>query len=351
MPDQSYPLTPTLSPPGRGSEGSERVRGLADFIAAKTRGEVLDLKLTPLLGGAVLRHWLLQLELRGGRFDGAQRWVIRADGLTRLGLGLPRAQEFAVQRALFAAGRAVAEPLFMCCDESVIGAPFYTMRFIAGESDGVPIVAAGRNDALAAALGVELAKFHALDLAPRLHFLPAPPGDPAASRLAELARLLAQDDDPHPVADWALRWLDARKPLPARPVLCHGDFRTGNYLVDDGKLAAVLDWDFAGWSDPDEDIAWFCAKAWRFGVNALEAGGIAPRAIFYRAYEETAGRRIEPARIHFWEVMAALRWLVIALKQRDRFSKQGERSLDLALTGRRVGECEHELLALTGLGA
>lgn len=348
MPDQSYLLTPTLSPPGR---GSERVRGLADFIAAKTRGQVRDLKLTPLLKGAVLRHWLLDFELLGGRFAGAQRWVLRADGLTPLGLGLPRAQEFALQRALFAAGIAVAEPLFMCCDASIIGAPFYAMRFVDGESDGATIVAAGRNDRLAEALGAALAKLHALDLVPRLRFLPPPPGDPAAARLAELVRLLSADDEPHPVADWALRWLDRQKPAPARPVLCHGDYRTGNYLVADGKLAAVLDWDFAGWSDPDEDIAWFCAKAWRFGANKLEAGGIAPRAVFYRAYEEAAGRQLDPAPLHYWEVMAALRWLVIALKQRDRFLKQGERSLDLALTGRRVAECEHELLALTGLGA
>ena len=60
-----------------------------------------------------------------------------------------------------------------------------------------------------------------------------------------------------------------------------------------------------------------------------------------------SGKPIDPRRVHYWEVMAALRWLVIALKQRDRFTKQGERSLDLALTGRRPAECELEILALT----
>lgn len=44
--------------------------------------------------------------------------------------------------------------------------------------------------------------------------------------------------------------------------------------------------------------------------------------------------------------MAALRWLLIALRQRDRFLVQGERSLDLALTGRRPAECEWEILRL-----
>jgi aminoglycoside phosphotransferase (APT) family kinase protein len=228
------------------------------------------------------------------------------------------------------------------------------MRFIAGESDGAAIVAAGANEPLAEALAAELAGLHWLDLGNRLRFVPKPPADAAVARLAELTRLLAQDEDPHPVATWALRWLGQHKPAPVQPVLIHGDFRTGNYLVADAALAGVLDWDFAGWSDPDEDIAWFCAKAWRFGAHsstkgANEAGGIAPRAVFERAYESIAGRRLDPARIHYWEVMAALRWLVIALKQRDRCWKHGERSLDLALTGRRIAECEHEILALTGL--
>jgi aminoglycoside phosphotransferase (APT) family kinase protein len=323
---------------------------LLDFIAQKAGSAIADLRLTPLPNGAVLRHWLLEIELRGGRFVGAQRWVLRADGLTPLGIGMSRAHEFALQRALFDAGMNVAEPLFMCGDETVIGAPFFAMRFLPGESGGAAIVAAGRNDALAEALGAELAKLHRLDLAPRLRFLPPPPDDAAGARIAELARWLAADEDPHPVADWALRWLSQHRPAPVPPVLCHGDFRTGNYLVADNALAGVLDWDFAGWSDPDEDIAWLCAKAWRFGAKHDEAGGIAPRAVFYRGYEAAAGRRVDPAYIHFWEVAAALRWLAIALKQRDRFLKQDERSLDLALTGRRVAECEHEILMLTGLG-
>jgi aminoglycoside phosphotransferase (APT) family kinase protein len=350
MLDRHFPLTLPL----RGSlslSGGERVgvRGLVEFIERKTGGIALDLQLVPLPNGAVLRHWRLDLSLRGGRFDGAQSWVLRADGLTPLGIGITRAREFALQRVLFAAGLNIAEPLFMCCDPSVLGAAFFAMRFIAGESDGAAIVAAGANEPLAEALAAELVKLHRLDLANRLRFLPKPPEDAAAARIAALTRLLAQDDDPHPVATWALRWLAQHKPAPLRPVLAHGDFRTGNYLVAGGALAGVLDWDFAGWSDPDEDVAWFCAKAWRFGATTREAGGIAPRAVFERAYESAAGRSLGPERIRYWEVMAALRWLVIALKQRDRFSKQGERSLDLALTGRRVAECEDEILVLTEL--
>ncbi len=326
---------------------------ILDYVRRATGAErIKSCDLTRLPGGAVMRHFRLDLDMEGGAFAGPQSWVLRRSGITQLGIGLERAQEFAVQRALFAAGLKVAEPLFMCCDRSVIGAPFFLMRFLPGEARGAALVARGLDENLAIEIGRELARLHALDLERALHFLlPAPPEDPAASRIAELERHLAADDDPHPVAEWALRWLKRAKPAPVRPVFCHGDFRSGNYLAKNGELVAVLDWDFAGWSDPDEDIGWFCAKSWRYGAFAYEAGGIAPRAAFYRGYETVAGRRIDPERIRYWEVMAALRWLVIALKQRDRFLKQGERSPDLALTGRRLAECELEILLLTGSGS
>ena len=50
--------------------------------------------------------------------------------------------------------------------------------------------------------------------------------------------------------------------------------------------------------------------------------------------------------MRFWEVLASLRWAIIALQQCDRHMLGGERDLDLALTGRRAGECELELLML-----
>ena len=111
-------------------------------------------------------------------------------------------------------------------------------------------------------------------------------------------------------------------------------------------MAAILDWEFAGWGDPDEDIGWFCCKGWRFARLDREAGGIAERGDFYRGYEAGSGRRLDPARIFFWEVFANIRWAVIALQQSDRFRIGGENNLSTAITGRRATECELELLML-----
>jgi len=117
-------------------------------------------------------------------------------------------------------------------------------------------------------------------------------------------------------------------------------------MLEGTRLTAILDWEFAGWGDPDEDIGWFCCKGWRFGRLDREAGGIADRAPFYRGYESESGRVLDPERVKFWEVMANLRWAAIALQQSDRFLLGGARNLSTAITGRRATECELELLML-----
>ena len=146
--------------------------------------------------------------------------------------------------------------------------------------------------------------------------------------------------------EWAIRWLETHIPEPLPPVLCHRDFRTGNYMLDGAELTGILDWEFAGWGDPDEDIGWFCCKGWRFARLDREAGGIAERAPFYRAYEAASGRRLDPERVRFWEVLANVRWAVIALQQSDRYLIQGARDLVTAIIGRRATECELEFLML-----
>jgi aminoglycoside phosphotransferase (APT) family kinase protein len=331
-------------------EGEEAARdGLARFLAGATGAasiELAPLRLLP--GGAVQENWLIEARLAGGPFEGRQRFVLRKAAPTTLTLSHEAATEFAVLRVVHEAGVAVPEPLFLCRDRALLGTPFLVMRWSPGVADGAVLAADGANEALAERLGRELALLHRI-VPPRadLAALGAPPADAAAARLALYRDMLDASGDAHPVAEWGMRWLLRHAPPPAAPVLCHGDFRTGNYLVVERRLTAVLDWEFAGWSDPDEDIGWFCLGCWRFGAYERAAGGIAPRAAFLRGYMAASGRRLDPARLRYWEAMAALRWLVIALAQRDRFLKGGERSLDLALTGRRPAECELEILRLT----
>jgi aminoglycoside phosphotransferase (APT) family kinase protein len=301
-----------------------------------------------LAGGAIQENWGFEAEFDGGACVGRHRLVLRADAATGVASSLERIAEFAVQRAAFAAGVTVAEPLWACADPDVIGRPFFVMRRVAGTAQGRKITAHPALEphlpAIATRLGEELARLQTIrPPCPDLAFLPC---IDAARHIAGFRAYLDRHANRRPVLEWAIHWLETHIPDPLPPVLCHRDFRTGNYMLDWTELTAILDWEFAGWGDPDEDVGWFCCKGWRFARLDREAGGIAGREAFYRAYEGASGRRLDPERVRFWEVLANVRWAVIALQQSDRYLLQGARDLVTAIIGRRATECDLELLML-----
>ncbi len=64
-------------------------------------------------------------------------------------------------------------------------------------------------------------------------------------------------------------------------------------MVDEAGLTAILDWEFAGWGDPAQDLGWFCAACWRFGRLDKEAGGIGSREAFERGYLAGGGQPVD----------------------------------------------------------
>ena len=335
----------------RSSSGpADSQRALAQYLAEATGAERVEIGRIALLpGGAIQENWAIDAEFDGGRLSGTQRLVLRCDSATGVPSSLGRIDEFHVLKAVFAAGVTVPEPLFACDDPAVIGKPFFVMRRVGGSAVGRPITLdpalESVRPAIAERLGLELARLQTIrpphdDLA----FLP--PYDGPRAAIAEFRAYLDRHPNSRPVLEWALRWAKMHLPAPLPPVLCHRDFRTGNYMLEGTRLTAILDWEFAGWGDPDEDIGWLCCKGWRFGRLDRDAGGIADRAPFYRGYEAESGRRLDPERIKFWEVYANIRWAIIALQQSDRFLLGSARNLSTAITGRRATECELELLML-----
>ena len=175
------------------------------------------------------------------------------------------------------------------------------MRRVAGEARGFKLVrdplVRERGEALAARLGAELAKLHRVaPPVPGLGFIPVPPGSAALARIAEYRAHLDEMGSAECVLEWALAWLERHAPPAVPPRLLHADFRTGNYLVDRGELTAVLDWEFAGFGDPLEDLGWMLGKYWRFGAYEREAGGIGTREALFGGYEAEAGHAIDRAR-------------------------------------------------------
>jgi aminoglycoside phosphotransferase (APT) family kinase protein len=174
------------------------------------------------------------------------------------------------------------------------------------------------------------------------------PGLPAADPLGHPIDFLDALHEARPVLELGARWLARDVPPTEAPVVVHGDFRMGNFLVDGGELRAVLDWELAHLGDPAEDIGWLCARAWRFGGSG-RVGGFGELDQFLATYAAASGRTVGVDRVQWWEAFATLKWAVICLLQSSAHLSGATRSVELAAIGRRVCESEWDLLALMGV--
>jgi aminoglycoside phosphotransferase (APT) family kinase protein len=328
------------------------------LVGAAGATSVAVVKAEPLRGGAIQENWAVDIDITDGAHRGRQALVLRTDARSCVAVSHGRAQEFALLKAAHATGVTVPEPLWLCTDPAILGRDFYLMRRLPGTAAGHRIVRdttlGGPRDALAERLGQVLARIHTITpasigaLAPgfSFDFLALPQISYAIDCIRRYRGHLDELDIARPALEWGLRWLELNAPPAAEVTLVHQDFRTGNYLVDERGLVAILDWEFCAWGDPLSDLGWFCARCWRFGATDQEAGGIASREPFYRGYEAASGRTVDPRAVHYWEVMAHVRWAVIALQQAARHLSGAEPSLELALTGRILPELELEILNL-----
>lgn len=307
-----------------------------------------DLRVTSvsrLTGGAIQQNWRLDTV----DDEGPESWVLRTDAPAQVAVSGSRAGEYALLSAVAAAGVRVAAPRALCESPDVIGSPFFIADFVPGVATPHRLV---RDDNLVpdrAALLFELGQ----NLA-RVHRAKPPPGVAgiAAEAPAQPTRALIDLQRTHldsagitdPALEWGLRWLELNAPVEERACLLHRDFRTGNYLVHDGRLSALLDWEFAGWGNPLEDLGWFTAKCWCFG-RSERAGGIGPVDAFLAGYREAGGDAPAPGDLHYWQMLAHARWAVIAYLQAQRHHCGQERSLELLLTRRIPSQLDLELLS------
>jgi len=302
-------------------------------------------------GGAIQENWAIDVEIADGPMAGLHEAVLRSDAVSGIAESWPRAQEFALISAAHEMGVTVPQPLWLEPSGDVIGRSFYVMRRVKGTAQGRRVLRTlepEHGDVLAHRLGVELSKLHSIlpaDHLQSLAFLPAAGADLIAQRAAHYRKALDALPEPHPVLEYAINRMEDLAPPITTITLCHRDFRTGNYMVDGDRLTGILDFEFAGWSDPYEDLGWFCARCWRFGAIENEAGGIGSRAAFYAGYAEGTGHPVDDARVRYWEAVAPIRWAIIALQQGERHASGQEPSLDLALTALRAIECEYDLLS------
>lgn len=318
---------------------------LEAFLSEKLGRAVTVAAVRQLTGGASRDAWVADVIV-----DSAPLAVVvrRDKGGEIMPDALDRATEFAVLERAYKAGVLVPRPLWLCAEGDVLGAPFFIMERLEGESVGRrvvrdPLLATAR-ERLPRQMGEQLAKVHAVATKGLTVPGPLPGQSPAQTALQKTREHLASLGEPHPALELALRWLAARMPTCERTVLLHGDFRVGNLMVGPEGLVGVFDWEFAHVGDPAEDLAWACVRSWRFGRDDLELGGVGKADEFFSAYESAGGAKVDRSALRFWELLGNLRWAVGCVAQANRHLSGQAPSIELASLGRRTCEMELELL-------
>lgn len=334
-------------------EFDKMVSALERFIRAQ--GSYADAKvenLAPMSGGVSHEMWAFDATMENGGERISRRLVLRLDP-TREQTYAGRRGEFMVMRAAHREGIPVPEVLWLCEDSEVLGAPFFVMEFVSGETIARRLL---RDDCYAQArervveqMAEILARIHHIDVARHgLDFLPAPAGSAAVSEILRYEQIYRQFsvDDPHPVLELAIRWLLERRPTSETMGLVHGDYRIGNVVFGPEGVRAILDFEGAHLGDPMEDLGWMVIRPWRYGEEHRPAGGLASREAFYAAYERASGIAVDPDTVHFWEVYGNFRWAIVTMRDARTYRQWRLPSLELASIGRRTAETELELLNL-----
>ncbi|WP_263996934.1 phosphotransferase family protein [Mycobacterium yunnanensis] len=303
-------------------------------------GAVTVSGLRVLTGGASRATWAFDAVTS----HGTRPLILRIGPPDEIHAGM-RLEAAALTRAA-AAGAPVPYVLIAEDSAETLGNPFLVCDFVEGETI-VRRIHRALDDASRAALLEEcaaaLAAIHRAD--------PAGICLEESDQLEAWHRQLDEMADTTATFEWAFRWLAAHRPSPSPTVLVHGDFRMGNLIVNTAghtaRLAAVLDWELTHAGEAYEDLAWFCIRAWRFGApRSLAAGGLGSIEDFLAAYEAASGTTLDRSAVHWWLVLATLRWGVICRYQAERHLSGQTRSVELAAIGRRVCETEFDLLTL-----
>jgi aminoglycoside phosphotransferase (APT) family kinase protein len=243
-------------------------------------------------------------------------------------------REAGLQNAIRAAGfTRLAEIVAVCEDESVLGVPFYVMRWLDGHVLTTELPAGLETEEARFALGMDL-----VDTLVEIHAARGPSLEPFARpgsymerqvrRFSQLWEINKTRDLPQVEAVSA--YLAAHLPEPLEPTVVHGDYRLGNMMVsptDPTRIVAVLDWEMGAIGDPRADVGYLLAT-YNEPNGAMSALGSSPvtaepgfptRAQLVQRYAERSGRDVEP--LAWFEALALWKAAVFCEAIYGRFTR------------------------------
>lgn len=197
-------------------------------------------------------------------------------------------------------------------DATLLGGPFFLMEKVEGEAPNPWSKVGKQYYAEAAKRGVlprsfveALATLHNLDWrAAGLDFLgvPGPGTDFALREVAKWESLIQQSlRKPEPVLTEVLMWLKANAPTAQRLAFVHGAYRTGNVIIKDDAIAAVIDWELQVVGDPMYDVAYVLSDLNREGSPLLSC--VVERDFFLEYYQQLTGLTIDLDVCRYYEIL------------------------------------------------
>lgn len=282
------------------------------------------------LAGALPGDGPVRIEGMERIFGGASRETCRFDAIrgdVRHALILRRDQAAALidtERKLeFAAYRtftdtAVPVPRAVLLEEGseTLGSPFFIMGRVNGVA-GSPFQAdcyGADAPAIATDFFTHLGAIGAADPAgsPLSGAVDTPAPDQCWQReLDHWAGVLERDSvEPQPIALAAIRKLRAEPPPPPKRLsVVHGDYRSGNFLVHEGRISAILDWEMAHIGDAHEDLAWALDPMWSHDPDKPLLGIHRGKAI--ALWEHNSGLKLDPEALWWWGLFTAVKGVAI----------------------------------------
>jgi aminoglycoside phosphotransferase (APT) family kinase protein len=220
--------------------------------------------------------------------------ALRVDRSGNNYLGTTVIDEWGPLQRLWDHGAPIPQPFALENSGTVIGDPFIAFARAAGEPVGSIYAPPGPNPGLIVDVAQAMARVHAVpvDHWPRAD---QPRGDAFFdAQFAEYRADWRALGETNTIMDACFAWIERHRALAyGPPALVHDDFNFNNMLVADGRVVAVLDWEFAHVGTPAADLAylWYAAQSASSFAAFLDAyaaaGGTVPpreQLDFYRLW-------------------------------------------------------------------
>jgi aminoglycoside phosphotransferase (APT) family kinase protein len=110
----------------------------------------------------------------------------------------------------------------------------------------------------------------------------------------------------------------------------HGAYRTGNLLIHEDRISAVLDWELEVLGDPMYDVAYVLSDLNREGTPLLS--NLVEREAFVRDYEAATGFTIDEDVCRYYNALYAMRSAAFWMSASGLFAAGRSDDLRLART-------------------